>query len=567
MYRRFAPILLTLSLAACATSSPTPQSPPPAASNDSVSDAPAPENRLLFHLLAAELAGTQGDVRQSLDAYLEAMRLSEDPRVAERAARLALYLHDRPAALEAASRWRQLAPQDPAPNEVLALSALRSGQLDESLGHLREVLLLEPAGIGPAFERVARLLVHEAGPSRERALAVMQALVADYPNEPQAQQALAELALQFEQPDLAIEAADRAKALDADWSAPDLLKVRAYLKKNHGEQAATLLSEVLRRRPDDYDLRLQYARTLLGLERTDSALQQFELLLKARPDDAHVRYVAALLALELGENDRARSYLLQLVNGGQRADDAYFYLGRLAQAEGDTKGALRWYRRVEGTHRADALLRVASLLAQQGQPAAAYAQLHELRRQYPKYAVQSYLTEASLLQREGRLEEALAVLDTALAEHPKDADLRYSRALNAVLLGRLEEAERELRELLAENPDSAAVLNALGYTLVDQTARHEEGFELIQHAYALTPDDPAIIDSMGWALFRLNRVAEAREMLERAYELHPDGEIAAHLAEVLWQQGERRAAKRVLAEALKREPTHKVLLETRKRLQ
>ena len=110
-------------------------------------------------------------------------------------------------------------------------------------------------------------------------------------------------------------------------------------------------------------------------------------------------------------------------------------------------------------------------------------------------------------------------------------------------------------------------LNALGYTLVDMTERYQEGFELIQRAYELDPDSPAIIDSMGWALYRLQRLDEAREMLLQAYALDQDSEIAAHLIEVLWRLGERDEAQRILTEALQRKPDSRVLHDVRERLQ
>lgn len=569
MYRRIAPILLAALMSACATRSPGPE-PTPAADQAAVEPASQRqrlEDRLLFHVLSGELAGSQGDLRQSLQSYLEASRLSDDPRLAEQAARLALYLRDQPAVVEAATRWQQLAPESQAPHEALTLSLLRSGNVDAAVEHLRVVVRLETTGAGSAFERVASLLGSEGRSDAESALAAMRALVAEHDDEPQAHQALAELALKLNQPELAVASADRAKALDPNWTAPDLLKVRAYLNGGNGKAAVALLEDILRRQPGDEDIRLQYAQALLGLEQTESALQQFELLLKSRPKDAQIRYVAALLALELGQYERARKYLLQLVNSGQRTDEAYFYLGRLAQVEKDAKGALRWYRQVQGEHRPDALLRVADLLAEQGQPAAAYAQLKDIRRQYPSHAVQSYLVEADLLREEGRTDDILTLYDAALTMYPDNADLRYGRALTSANLGRVDEAEHDLRQLLENDPENAHVLNALGYTLVDQTPRREEGFELIQQAYALSPDDPAIIDSMGWALYRLDRLDEARDMLRRAYELNQDGEIAAHLAEVLWRTGDKREAKRVLAAALKREPSHKVLLDTKKRLQ
>lgn len=586
MPRRIPPFLLALLLSACATQphpsipapepvvepaaepvpaqQPMPEEQPAVAAPE---DAPRVSERLLFHVLRAELAGNQGDLQQSLLSYLEAARMSHDPRIAERAARLALYLHDLVAAQEAAARWHELAPADPAAHEVLALIQLRTGDADAAVQHLRHALELEPAGAAVGFERLGSLLAHETGQNKAQALAAVAALAAEHPDEPQGYQTLAELALRFDQPRLALEAAEQARRLAPDWTAPELLIVQAQMKVGEGEQAIERLQSVLRRQPNDYDLRLQYARALLEMERAEGALQQFELLLKARPDEAQIRYIAALLALELGENEKARGYLLQLVNSGQRSDDAYFYLGRLAQAEGDARGALRWYRQVHGQHRPEAQLRLAVLLAEQGQPAGARAKLQEVRQDYPDQAVRSYLLEGGLLREQGQLREAVSLYTEALAEHPDETDLRYGRALAFVLLKQVDAAEQDLRRLLAQQPEEPVLLNALGYTLVDMTDRYQEGFELIQRAYALSPDSPAIIDSMGWGLYRLQRLDEAREMLLQAYALSQDGEIAAHLAEVLWHLGERREARRILVEALKREPGNKTLLDARKRLQ
>lgn len=571
MYRRIAPFYLSLLLAACATaphdSEPVPLPPTEEAVHESSEEISSAEDALLFHVLSAELAGSQGDFHQSLQAWLEALPLSQDPRLAEQAARLALYLQDNAAALDAGARWRELAPNNVGAHEVTALALLRSGRADEALEPLQAVLRLEAETGGAGFERLSALLAHETGKHQKRILSVMQTLLAQYPEEPQAHQALAELALQFDEPELALTAAERVRELTPDSAAPDLLVVQAYLKTAEGDKAIELLEQVLQQQPDDYDLRLQYARVLLGLERTESALQQFERLLEAQPGDAQVRYAAALLSLELGDNDRARNYLLQLVNSGQRIGSASFYLGRLAQVEGDAKGALRWYRQVDGPLRPEAMLQLATVLAQQGQWEAAYAQLQNVRAQHSAYAVQSYLQEAGLLREEGRLEASIAVADRGLEEHPGERELRYGRALTLVMLDRIDDAETELRQLLAEQPDSPQLLNALGYTLVDRTPQLQEGFELIERAYAMNPESPAIMDSMGWALYRLQRPDEALGLLQQAYALSQDGEVAAHLAEVLWHLGERQQALEVLAEALQREPAHKVLLDTRKRLQ
>jgi uncharacterized protein HemY len=115
-------------------------------------------------------------------------------------------------------------------------------------------------------------------------------------------------------------------------------------------------------------------------------------------------------------------------------------------------------------------------------------------------------------------------------------------------------------------PDDAQALNALGYTLVDRTTRTQEGLVLIEKAHKLAPDDPFILDSMGWAMFRLGRYGEAETYLRRAMKERPDAEIAAHLGEVLWAKGERERAQEVWQSQLKTNPDNPVLLETVRRL-
>lgn len=544
------------SLAGCAVAPESKPAPEPAAAPESADP--------IFHVLAAELALKQGQTKQALKSYLSAMTVSDDPRLAERATRLALYLGDREATERAATRWLALAPTDPQPRAALGVLELRAGNLDAAVGHFQELVRVEPSGAAAGFQRLTSLLREEA--KADAALAAMEALAADYPAEPAAQLQLAELALALKRPELALTAAEKAAALDPASTAPALLKVRAYLLAEQGDKAVALLENLLKRHTNDYELRLQYARALLTLERNDKALKQYELLLKQRPEDAQTLFVAALLSVEVGDHERARGYLLKLVNAGARVNEAYYYLGRLAQSEKDFKGALRWYRQVEGEYRPEAMLRIATVLAQQGEMPLARAKLNELRQDYPSLAVRSYLVEGELLRERENLAEAFEHYTAALAQHPKERDLLYARALTAALLGRVAEAEADFRAILAEQPDHAQALNALGYTLVDRTDRYQEGYELIKKAFELRPDDPAVIDSMGWAAYRLGRLQEARDYLEQAHRLSDEAEIAAHLVEVLWRLDERQAALKLLDEALKKAPTDKLLLETKKRL-
>jgi len=123
-----------------------------------------------------------------------------------------------------------------------------------------------------------------------------------------------------------------------------------------------------------------------------------------------------------------------------------------------------------------------------------------------------------------------------------------------------------LRRVIQLNPNNPVAYNSLGYTLADRTDRYEEAYELIKRAYDLAPNDPAIIDSMGWVQYRLGLYEDAIRNLDRAYELFPDHEVAAHLGEVLWVTGERSKARNLWRQALETQPDSDFIRSTMERL-
>ncbi len=563
MHRVVMAAILGLVLSACA--GPRPDSPAPVdpvqAHVDPV-QAPSDElGALYYHLLVADLAARQEDYAQALQAYLAAMWLTEDPRIAERAARLGLFGDHVADGREAARRWLALAPDDAQARQHVGLFELRAGDRAAALEHLRLAVAGDEAVADESFARLGVALSHL--PDRAAAVAVLEQLVAERPADAHAQYVLAQVALHAGESSLALRAVRRAILLEPGWRSPYLLEIRIQLIEGATEKALQRLESLLSDQPEDYALRLYYARTLLDMDRTESALEQFEMLALERQDDAQVLYGAALLSMELGHLQRAREHLLALVSLGERLDDAYYYLGRLAELEDDYPGALRWYSQVEDAREPDVTFRIAQLLAAGGDLTAARQQLATLRQDRPEYAARAYVIEGELLRQADRAGQALELFDRVLTQRPNMAEVRYSRALIQVELGRLEAAERDLRALLAADPDHAHALNALGYTLVDRTDRYQEGYELIRRAYRLKPDSAAIIDSMGWAYYRLGDLQSALEYLERAHRMSGDPEIAAHLAEVLWKLGEQEDAVRVLAEALEHYPDDPILERTR----
>jgi tetratricopeptide (TPR) repeat protein len=222
--------------------------------------------------------------------------------------------------------------------------------------------------------------------------------------------------------------------------------------------------------------------------------------------------------------------------------------------------ALRWYKSVSGGEQyIPAQGRIAGILAKQGQLADARSLLHSIQPQTIQQRVQLAQAEAAILRDANAYKDAFDLLADALTKLPNVPDLLYDYAMAAEKVDRLDVLETSLRKLIELRPDHAHAYNALGYTLADRTDRLQEAHDLIGQALKLAPDDPFIQDSMGWVLYRLGRLDEGRAYLERAFKHRPDPEIAAHLGEVLWAQGQRDEAARIWRSTLQEHPGNETL--------
>ena len=148
------------------------------------------------------------------------------------------------------------------------------------------------------------------------------------------------------------------------------------------------------------------------------------------------------------------------------------------------------------------------------------------------------------------------------------ARIAYSQAvaMMAERLDKLEEMETLLKQVIAARPQTASAYNALGYALADRKMRLDEARQYLQKALEFAPQDPYIIDSMGWLEFRMGNSTEALRLLQSAYQARPDAEIAAHLGEVLWTLGQHEQAQAIWKEGLAVSPQNDTLNQTIQRL-
>ena len=548
--------LVLLFLAACAAPLPQPEDP------DALASDFGQPGEVDYHLLMAEIALQRELPALAATEYLNAARLSDDPAVAARATRIASAFGTRAEGLEAARRWVALAPADLHPRRFLVRFHLDAGEVAQAateLGWLRAA--------ADDVERPFLGLLPLATETRARADAhAAMALVADrYPEDASGAYATGFLALRAGDVASALRRAARALELEPDWTEAALLYARAMASDHRAAEALAWLEA----RPDANSraLRLERAVMLMAIERNAEARELLEQVLAADAADADALRALAYLEYFEGRTDAARDAFMALLATGEHTNDALFYLGGLAEQQGDIEDAARLYSRVDGgEHLLTAQVRLALMMVGMGRPELAINHLELFARRNPEAALELGVARAELLMRLGLPEDALAVYDELLARAPEQAGIYYARGLLHAELGDVDGALADFGRVLEMRPDDASALNALGYTLTDMADRHEEAYPLIRRALELAPDDPAILDSMGWVLFKLDRPAEGLPYVERSWSLQRDPEIAAHLGEMLWRLGRTDEARRIWLEGIVEFPGSQVLLDTMGRL-
>ena len=519
---------------------------------------------ILYKILVAEIAGQRGHLDVAVENYLELARVTRDPKIVERATRVAVYARSTEAAYEAAQLWAQLDPANPDPHQILAVMSLRQKNVVETLAHLEQILK-STAG---EFRQKLWMIVNMLGRERDRDLVmtVMERLLSDHQNEVDAVFAFADIAARMGDLNRALELLTNAHAMAPDNDDVALSYVNILQRMERTNEAITWLEEVLAKRDsNDFNLRVAYARLLYSAQRFDDARRQFEILVVAAPNNPDVLYWLGNLYLQTNRLDEAELYFKRLVDQDSRFHNAKYLLGRIAEERKDYETASVWYESVQnGDYAFDAQVRNGLLLGKRKSIEEALVVLQAIDTSSP--AQENVLTEAvaELLIDEQRYAEAMAVYDKALENH-YNADLLYSRAMLAEKMDMLDLAEEDLRQILAKEPEHAQALNALGYTLADRTNRYQEAYDLIQQALSLEPESYYFLDSMGWVLYRLGKHEEAIDYLRRAMALTQDTEIAAHLGEVLWVAGDKKGAKEVWETALKNTPEDTKLIDVIKR--
>ena len=511
----------------------------------------------IFEFLVAELTAQRGDIEGALSIYHRMARDLRDAQVAKRAVELAIRARAFGPALESATLLLELDPASSLAREIISALLASEGDITRARDTLTAVFDKNANRAGMLMQ-----LPHLFAKFSDKA-AVLEAtryVATRYPEMPEAHYAIgvaALIALNFE---VAGAGADKALAMRPSWDQGAILKAQV-LRKVAPDSVIAFYRDFVMHHPASLEVRMQLGRELAGERKLAEAREQFREAEKLAAKDSQPAYAIGLLSLQLEDFGDAQGAFTRALKLGYR-EPAAIYLGMGQAAEGLKRfdEAIGWYQRVESGDRIRAQLKVATLIARQQGLAAGREYLRRIEPRSGDDRVQMIQVEAQLLRDAKAWRETYEMLTTAVAQFPDSYELLYDRAMAAERIDRIDVLEEDLRRVIKMKPDYAHAYNALGYTLADKTDRLAEARELIEKAYKLSPEDPFILDSLGWVSYRLGRVDDALKHLQAAYSVRNDPEIAAHLGEVLWRAGQRDEAQKIWRAALTENPNHETLI-------
>lgn len=562
-------IAILLSLAGCAA---TPEKPSEAenelAQHEVLADGESRntviDEEVLYLLMAAELAGQRNQYDLALDAYLQAAKRVNDPRIAERAVKIGLFLKDERRTQEALSVWLSKDGKNLGARKFAVLLAIKNSDQKAAVDNLNAMLADDPAGFEAGLLEMTKLFEKEG--RTQFTYDALEELAKQHPSQPGVLFVQAVLASMLPNNALAQEKIGQVLELQPDWNKAIIFQAQLAGRSGDLVKAREYLEKAVKQAPEDALLRKMLLEVLISTGAYEDAVRLCQSVLDEKPDDAETLFSMALIYSQQNHFEKAENYLEKLLANPDWEGQAGFYLGKIALAQRHPDKALAWFDKVvDGNYAFDADMAAVSLLMNQKRVDDAEQRIRRMEGKYPEQQLRILMVKAELYNQMGKYQEAFDALTSALKDVPDNRDVLYARALVAERLDKLDVLEADLQKILQKKPDDVGALNALGYTLTDRTQRYDEAEKYLEQALKLQPDEAVIIDSYGWLQFKRGRPEQALSYLRKAYEKQPENEIAAHIAEVLWSLGSKKEAKELFDSAYKKSPDDEYLLEFKRR--
>lgn len=517
----------------------------------------------LYSLLTAEIAGSRAQYDLALSNYAQQARETRDPQIAERATLIARYMNNSDLALEMAQIWVDAAPHDKEALANISMAYMQGGRLRDAF--IYSTRLLDEGG-EPLFQNIAASAASLNEDERTK-------LLSDFANQlqlhPQDEQLMVGTGILLQQQgryEEAMAMTHQALKLHPRSIPGAILEANLLHQLKRDQEAITKMASLLEFYPNNTSLRQQYARILTHHD-LEQAQHQFQILVKQRPGDGDLLLSLGIIAMERKDLEMARAAFEELLDRDQHLSTAHYYLGRMAETRRDWAEAIIHYLQVEsGNDFLPATLSLLDIFVRQEDFLSAQQHMNRVRLRFPDQSEALYVLHGQALLKHNYQDEADQILTEGIATFPNSTRLLFARAMLNNQRNRLAPTERDLRQILKLDAGNVSALNSLGYILADRTQRYDEARALLKKALRLKPDDPAIMDSMGWLLYRLGQYPEALGHLRSAFTAGPNPEIAAHLGEILWVVGDKTEARRIWQEGIKLAPADPVIRETLQRL-
>lgn len=515
----------------------------------------------LYKLLVAELALQRANAPLALKEYSQQAFVTHDEQIIERALQIANFLQDSLAALSLAKEWATHYPEQKKAFYQLAYHALKTQNYTQAMAAIDKLLMLEP-------ETELEALFLSAYPTnieqRKHMLAALVALEKNYPKNPHL--LFAHSLLIGENGDVAqaINFIQKAQTLNPSSVPTILLHARLLSLNKQNTQALQILAQALKKYPESQQLNMHYIRALISNKNYTAAEKTLTQLLLKNPQNTEMLLMHALLSYDNKHDAEATDSFKKLLALESNTNEAYYYLAMIAKRQNKLTEAENHLNQIhDGERFLNAQAELAQIRLKDQRQAQVKQQFNEARQRNPEIASTLYALEAEVLRENQRPEEAYAVLMDAINKHPQDNMLLFSRALLSEKRNDLIQFESDMTELVKRDPNNASYLNAYGYTLADRTDRLKEAETLLQAAIKLKPNDPAIMDSVGWLLYKKGSVFEGLTYIKKAFAASNDEEIGLHLAEILWVSGYKNEATAIWQQLLKQNPKSEAVLKHR----
>ncbi len=518
---------------------------------------------LLYDILVAAVAGQRGQNELALESLSRAAYQSRDRRLIAEAIQLSMESGQYQHAIDLAQLLSNIEPENFRVIVALAKAQFGLGQNEIAINLLADLVEAQEREKLYVFHEIAALLSLQ---DQATILEDFTDQIATRPSNVGLAMTATILAFRLERPQEFIKLVDTTLNLAPDWEAPAVLKL-TFLSAKDADNMDKFALEHLALFPEHNRFRLQYARSLLQIERPDPALEQFLVVLESNPDSEDALYSAGVLYLDRKMFDKSRMMFEHFLEIDQGNDQVRIYLSDIEREAGNFVKAINYLHGVSSDrYYVDAQIKLGRILAQRDGVESGLRHLDQIDAANEDEKTRIILEQDILLRDEGMLERSKVLLDDGLKRFPDNPDLLYNRGLLHAELDLLPQHEIDMRELIALQPENAHAYNALGYTLADKTDRLDEEKKKKKKANELLPDNPFILDSMGWVHFRLGNNDKAIKYLKQALDSRQDAEIAAHLGEVLWISGRYEEAKQVWEQGIEWAPDNAVLRDTIDRL-